>query len=385
MQLSGSRASKGSHDRRLAPRSAGATAPSTAGPAAELRAVIEAMPEAVLICDAHDRVRIANGGADRLFAGRPVHDLDDLRSRFDSLPAGALPEKKLTARPRHLPNRWFEIQTVQIGRGEASDALLVRAAESGDDAGGAGNGGQIVILRDVTSTHEEKQERRAFLSILSHELRTPITTIYAGSRVLARRRKDSGRTLQASQEIAADISAEAAKLYDVVEDLLVLTRVEQGVLDLSEEPVLLQRIVQTTTRVIRSRRSDVAFVVEGATNPPAVRADPLYVEQVVRNLVSAAARFGGPSSPIVIRFTPSETEVSVSVLDRGPDLTAEELASSYILTDPPAGPRRFGLGIALFVCRRLVETMRGRVWVQRRQDGGGAEFGFALPRYVEAD
>jgi signal transduction histidine kinase len=371
MQFPGSRVSKGSNDRRLVPRSAGA--PSSAGPAVELRAVIEAMPEAVLICDERDRVRIANGGADRLFAGRPVIDLDDLRSRFDSIPAGTLPEQALTARPRQMPNRWFEIRSVPVGRGEAADAAR--------DARG---GGRIVILRDVTTIHEEKEERRAFLSILSHELRTPITTIYAGSRVLARRRKDSRRTAQASQEIAADISAEAAKLYDVVEDLLVLTRVEQGVLDLSEEPVLLQRIVETTTRVIRSRRPDVPFVVEGATNPPAVRADPLYVEQVIRNLVSAAARFGGPSSPIVIRFTPSEKEVAVSVLDRGPDLTADELASSYVLTDPPAGPRRFGLGIALFVCRRLVETMRGRVWVQRRQDGG-AEFGFALPRYVEAD
>jgi signal transduction histidine kinase len=384
MQVSGSRASKGPHDRRLAPRSAGATAPSSAGPAVELRAVIEAMPEAVLICDAEDRVRIANGGADRLFAGRPVHDLDDLRSRFDSLPAGTLPDKALTARPRHQPNRWFEIRSVHIGRGEESDAPLSRAAEQEDAARGGRDGGQIVILRDVTSTHEEKEERRAFLSILSHELRTPITTIYAGSRVLARRRTSTTRTIQATQDIAADISAEAAKLYDVVEDLLVLTRVEQGVLDLSEEPVLLQRIVETTTRVIRSRRADVPFVVEGAANPPAVRADPLYVEQVVRNLVSAAARFGGPSSPVVIRFTPSENEVSVSVLDRGPDLTADELASSYVLTDPPAGPRRFGPGIALFVCRRLVETMRGRVWVQPRQDGG-AEFGFALPRYVEAD
>jgi K+-sensing histidine kinase KdpD len=172
----------------------------------------------------------------------------------------------MMVRPRALPNRWFELRTFPVDR-------LESGAEPTE------LGGKIIVLRDVTAAREDRAERRAFLSILSHELRTPITTIYAGSRVLARRDASRG---SGAQEIARDISAEAARLYDVVEDLLVLTRAEQHLLELSEEPILLQRVVEAAIRVARGRTPEIPLVMEGATEPPAVAGDAVYVEQVVR-------------------------------------------------------------------------------------------------------
>ena len=337
--------------------------------ASELRAVINAMPEAVVVCDPDDRIRLVNPAADRLFAPRPVHDRGDFLSRFDP-PAPPEPrEEPVVVQPRDLPNRWFEFREFPIGRPDPP----TRGA--GRDAGG-----RIMVLRDVTADQEERAQRHAFMSILSHELRTPITTIYAGSRVLAKREA----TTTALREIALDISAEAARLYDVVEDLLVLTRTEEGVLELADDAVLLQRVVEGAVRVARARTSDVPLLIDGTRDPPAVRGDAIYIEQVVRNLVTAAARFGGPDVPVVVRLDATSDEVSAVVLDRGPNLTADDLRSSFALSEAPAGGRRWGLGIGPFVCRRLVEAMRGRIWAQRR-DGGGAEFGFALPRYTEPD
>ena len=340
------------------------------GPAPELLAVIDAMPEPVLVCDRRDRVRVANPAADRLFAGRPVQDAGDLLSRFEPMP-GANDQNggPVTLQPRTIPNRWFELRTIPLDRGG-------EGAEGSEDSTSPDEVGQIIVLRDVTAAREARAERRAFLSILSHELRTPITTIYAGSRVLARR--EPGRA-SGAREIARDISAEAARLYDVVEDLLVLTRTEQGVLELSDEPILLQRVVEGAIRVARGRTPDVPIVATGTTEPSAVEGDAVYVEQVVRNLVTSAARFAGPNVPVVIRLEEGDAEVSLEVLDRGPDLSAAELETSFALVDG-GGVRASGLGIALFVCRRLIEAMRGRVWVRAR-DGGGAVFGFALPRY----
>jgi signal transduction histidine kinase len=349
---------------RVAPRSALAPSSQASKPQEpELRAVIDAMPEAVLVCDPRDRVRIANPAADRLFAGRPVVDAGDLLSRFEPLPGKPPPDEPMVLRPRSVPNRWFELRTFPVERFEA-------------DAEPSEKGGKIIVLRDVTAAREDRAERRAFLSILSHELRTPITTIYAGSRVLARR---DARLVGGSREIARDISAEAARLYDVVEDLLVLTRAEQDLLELSEEPILLQRVVEGAVRVARSRSADVPILTSGATEPPAVSGDAVYVEQVVRNLVTSASRFGQPGSPVVIHLAEGDDEVSLSVLDRGPNLTPAEMETSFALTDDAAA-RASGLGIAMFVCRRLIEAMHGRVWVAARE-GGGAEFGFALPRY----
>lgn len=352
---------------RVAARSGAAPAGGMAA-ASELRAVINAMPEAVVVCDPDDRIRLVNPAADRLFAPRPVHDRDDFLSRFDP-PAPEPREEPVVVQPRDVPNRWFELREFPIGRPDPP-------------ARGAGRhvGGRILVLRDITTDREERAQRHAFLSILSHELRTPITTIYAGSRVLAKREA----TTTALRDIALDISAEATRLYDVVEDLLVLTRVEQGVLELADDAVLLQRVVEGAIRIARARSSDVPLLIEGMRDPPAVRGDAIYIEQVVRNLVTAAARFGGPDVPVVVRLEATGDEVSATVLDRGPKLTAEDLRTAFALTEAPAGGRRWGLGIGPFVCRRLVEAMRGRIWARRR-DGGGAEYGFALPRYAEPE
>jgi K+-sensing histidine kinase KdpD len=185
----------------------------------------------------------------------------------------------------------------------------------------------------------------------------------------------------AGGEIAADISAEAAHLYDVVEDLLVLTRAEQGLLELSEEPVLLQRLVESTVRIVERRSPVVPIVRAGTTDPPAVRGDPIYIEQAIRNLVTAASRFGGPEAPVEVRLSSDDHEVSLRVLDRGPDLRRPEAERLLDLVDEPRSPR-LGTGIGPFVSRRIVESLGGRIWASPR-DEGGLEIGFALPRYDE--
>lgn len=348
--------------RRLAPRSVAAPSEAASGSLAELRAVLGAVPEAVLVCDADGRVRFANPAVDRLFPGRPVVDQRDLMSRFEPLPAGSPADTTLVVRPTWMPNRWFELRSVPLGR--------------------AGQGkGRILVLRDVTSSHEQRAERRAYLSILSHELRTPITTIYAGSRLLARRIR---RGSPPPDQLAADISVEAARLYDLVEDLLALTRLERDLLELSDEPVSLPRVVEAAIRTVALRSPGVPVIVAGSTDPPAVRGDAAYVEHAVRNMLLSATRFGGPGVPVIVRIEPTDGEVAVRLLDRRGDDSPAQLSMSYSLVDQPTAPSRLGLGIPLFVARRLVEAMAGRVWARPRKDGG-AELGFVLPVYAEAD
>jgi signal transduction histidine kinase len=349
--------------RKLAARSAGSPAESASGSLAELRAVLDAVAEAVLVFDAEGRVRYANPAVDRLFQGRTITNHRDLMSRFEPLPAGSPTEGTLLVRPTRTPNRWYELRSVPLGRQAHSP-------------------GRILVLRDVTSSHDEGSERNAYLSILSHELRTPITTIYAGSRLLSRRlRRRDGPP---PDQIAADINVEAARLYDLVEDLLALTRVERELLDVSEEPVSLPRTVDAAIRTVAARSPGVPIIAAGATDPPAVRGDGDYVEHAVRNLVASAIRFAGNDAPVIVRVEPGEGEVAVRVLDRRPDASAAELSMSFALVDEPTAPRRLRLGIPLFVTRRLIEAMGGRVWARPRPDGG-AELGFSLPAYADAD
>jgi signal transduction histidine kinase len=337
------------------------------GGLAVIRSMITGLPEPILLTDDHDRVRLTNPAADQLFAGRPVGDREDLLSRFEpgrpERPAMNPTEASSPVRLRQEPGRLFSIESFPLGR-----------HGSGHGAPGTGS---VFVLRDVAEGRDSRAEREAFLSIMSHELRTPITTIYAGSSVLAR---GADLSRAASHALALDISAEAARLYDLVEDLIVIARIEREVIDPSDEPVLLQRVADVTTRVLASRAPDVPFVRDGITDPPPVRGDATYIEQCARDLALAATRFGGPDRPVTLRLDhdAASGEVIFRVLDQGPQLSAVERARAFDLHGDSALGRMAGIGVGPFVARHLVEVMGGHVWARNRPDRG-VEMAFALP------
>ena len=345
-------------------------------------AVIEALPEAVFVTDADGRLSLTNGAADRLFAAEPIHDRADLLSRFEEVaparadhrpgPRGGADGPRLrTVRPRDQPNRWFALRTVPLDPSRDG-------GPPGTDGGDPGP--TVFVLRDVTDSKDLRPEREAFLAVLSHELRTPITTIYAGSSVLARRPTLSP---PATQILAQDISAEAARLYDLVEDLLVLARLERRVLDPLDEPVAIGRAIDATLRMAAARLPDAPIVRHGVAHPPYVHGDATYVEQACRNLILASARYAGPGVEraliVETRVDREAGEVAVAVIDRGPRLTEHELTRAFELPDPSAIGRLAGSGIGPFVCRHLIEAMGGRTWACNRTDGPrGVEMGFSL-------
>lgn len=352
-----------------------------------VQAVIDALPEAVFVTESDGELRLTNPAADRMFAGQPVHDRADLLSRFEEIapdsrrrrPTG-LPSSEappVTVRPRDQPNRWFALRTVELEpeRPEAS------GGPAGPDAAGfdVPSGPTVFVLRDVTDSRDLRPVREAFLAVLSHELRTPITTIYAGSSVLARHPTLSA---PATRTLARDISAEAARLYDLVEDLLVLARLERSALDPHDEPVLVQRSVDATVRMLGDRLVDSPIERRGDIDVPPVRGDATYVEQACRDLILGAIRYAGPDPDrrlvVEVSSDPAAGEVTVSVLDRGPALTADDLDRAFELPDESAIGRLASSGVGPFVSRHLVEAMGGRVWARNRTDGGGVEMGFAL-------
>jgi signal transduction histidine kinase len=340
-----------------------------------LRPVIDRLPEAVLITDADGAVRATNAAADRLFAERPVRDDVDLLSRFEDLGRAPKrtgqdePTRRLTVRPRHQPNTWFALDRVPLqsmgrddGRGEADDAT-----------------GAVYLLRDVSDSGDLQAEREAFLAVLSHELRTPLTTIYAGSSVLAKRPRLSP---PATRTLALDISAEAARLYDLVENLLVIARLERRILDPLDEPVDLGRTVDAAVRTLAERFPDTRIVRTGVRRPAPVHGDATYVEQALRNLLLAAVTVteGTPEQTIEVRVDVDEPgrEVAVRVLDRGPALLPEELERAFELPSTSATGRLATMGMGPFVVRHAVDAMNGRTWARNREDGG-LEMSFALP------
>jgi two-component system sensor histidine kinase KdpD len=243
----------------------------------------------------------------------------------------------------------------------------------------------ILVLRDVTGAREREQARDAFIGVLSHELRTPVTTIYAGSELLARGETKLDEAARVG--IFKDIHAEAERLHRLVEDVVALTRFGEGALEIGNEPVLLQRVLPAVVRSEQGRWPTGRLELELPYDLPPVGGEATYVEQVVRNLLANAMKYSGSDAVvrILVEVAPSGAEVQVRVLDAGPgfpEADAERLFELYYRS-PSVSRKVSGSGVGLFVCARLIDAMGGSVWAVNHE-GAGAEFGFAL-RVIPGD
>jgi PAS domain S-box-containing protein len=339
--------------------------------AAELNAVIRAMGEAVVVCTIEGAITLTNPAADALFPGLEPRAYRDILGQLED-PDSVAPRLGEAGGPVELrttgeQDRWIELSTYPVVSGTS-------LASTADET--------IVMMRDVTRARRLEAVRQTFIGVLSHELRTPVTTIFGGAKLLAR--PNSNLDPETRLGIFRDIHEEAERLQRLVEDVVALNRFGEDAGEIGWEPVLIQRLLPRVVQSEDGRWPGVTFDLEVETGLPTVSADPTYVEQVVRNLLSNAAKYGGLDSTVVIRAEAGEREVIVRVLDDGPGFPVEETDRLFELfyRSPGTASAAGGAGIGLFVCARLIRAMGGRIWARLRDDHG-AEFGFALPELDE--
>ena len=231
------------------------------------------------------------------------------------------------------------------------------------------------FIRDITREREAETARDRFLEILSHELRTPVTSIYGGAKLLAR----GSITTEQQLELVEDVGAEADRLYRLVEDLIVLARAERGGTHTTLEPVSLDHLVERVVTAIRPRWPTVEFQFASQSSGIPVEGDEVYLEQVLRNLLTNAAKYAESGRLVEVEIERGELESIVRVLDRGPGIDPTEVERLFEIDyrSPKTRSLAQGSGIGLFVARWLIESMGGRIWAQPRP-GGGSEFAFSL-------
>jgi signal transduction histidine kinase len=295
---------------------------------------------------------------------------------------------------------WLAVPIVRHGVGIGLvevDSTEVDAFSAADEELLASVVGVLAGHVELAAHHAVQQRanalREAFIGVISHELRTPITTIYGLARVLRQRGDELSDEVR--RQSIVDIEAESDRLYRLVEDLLVLSRAESGRVEFEAEPISLGRLVQRIVEAEAERRPDRKFDIRQRPGMALIEAEPTYVEQVIRNLLTNAAKYSSTPDPIEIEMeTTDETvgggaltaagaerpEAIVRVLDRGIGIDDETSAHAFDLFFRTRDATRMasGAGIGLFVSRQLIEAMGGRTWLLPR-DGGGTEAGFALP------
>jgi len=339
---------------------------------ARFRAALEAHPGILIVTEPDGRIGYANGQALRSLGYSATeirrHRFDDVLVRRDPAGDQSSSEHPATGQARRRDGSTFPVE------------YAVSSFEA------QGEPASLAVIMDITARIENDHLRSTFIGILSHELRTPVTAIYGGSQVLLSRgdRLDPA----VANELLTDIAAEAERLHRLIENLLVLARVERGEDIAGGEPVLLQHVLPSIVERERELWLGTDITVTIPPGLPTVRGHDAYVTQVIRNLLSNAVKYGGPGSTVQVaveRADGADDGVAIRVLDDGPgfDAAAVEHLFDLYYRAPGAASAVPGAGIGLFVCRQIVTALGGTIWARLRPEGG-AEFGFRLPIY-EAD
>ena len=344
-----------------------------------LDTVVAQMPVGVAVADRDGRIQYRNTAFDQILHGVAVENLTD-DSWHGLHPDGTryhpadLPVSRSLAGGEVVVN---EEMNLVVPDGPTA-AIMQTSAPVYDRSGEVI--GAVAVTTDVTARRKAEQLRDAFLSVLSHELRTPVTTISGCAQLLVARGKRLGAPTR--QELASDIAAESDRLCRMIDDLLVLARAERGVDLTVRDAALVQHRLEAVVAALAAEWPDRRFMCEIPEDVPPVTGDDGYLDQVLWNLLSNAAKYG--RREVAARIKVRAEEVELAVLDDGPGIpTAEQERIFELFTRVEATSRLPGTGIGLFVVRRLVEAMGGRIAVTNRP-AGGAAFTVALPRYTEA-
>lgn len=226
----------------------------------------------------------------------------------------------------------------------------------------------VARLREVDLAKSE------FVSVASHEFRTPLASILGVLSTL--RTHGDGLEPSLREELLAGAEAQALRLARLVDDLLTVSRIEDGALRLDMQPVETDWLVSQAIQVSRTRdrvRADLGGVQQ-------IRCDADQMVRVLTNLIDNAGKYSPPEGAIFVTVTEGPSTVSVSVRDEGPGIPKERRAEVFDrfrrLGERPEKP---GAGLGLYITRCLVEAHGGTIRVDEAP-GGGADFNFTIPQ-----
>ncbi len=345
--------------------------------------IVSGLDEGLLLLDENRRIILANPAACTLL----------------SLPAEALLGKPAAevAKTNDLLREILRPLDVEAARREqaVADAPLLRIAQRGEEAfyrlamqelvsfneARQKNEfvGQIITLRNVSDYKKLDQVKSNFLATVSHELKTPLSSININTKLL----QDERLPADERQRITGHIRQETQRLQRMVSELLDVSRLDAGAgIQLDLHPTSLADVVRFATSTVEPQLRDkrIALDLQLPAELPLVRADVEKATWVLINLLANAIRYAPSGEPLTVRAAVAGAFVQVSVQDRGPGIAAENHDKIFqrFAQIPDKTGYRGGSGLGLSIAREFITTQGGRLWVESEL-GSGSTFSFTLP------
>jgi PAS domain S-box-containing protein len=236
----------------------------------------------------------------------------------------------------------------------------------------------LLAIEDITDRKEIERRKDDFLSIASHELKTPLTTIKGYMQVLQRNIPDN-----ASEKFSITMGKVAQyidRLNSLIAELLDVSRIQTGNIELHEAPIDFDKMVAEAVEGIQTSAPNHRIILSGSTNV-SILADESHIIQVLNNLISNAIKYGPDSSVVEVHISNVSEYVKVSVKDSGVGMTSEDTKKVFerFYRGNDVQKRFPGMGIGLYVCDQIIKNHKGTLWVDSEK-GKGSTFSFTLPK-----
>jgi len=349
----------------------------------KMESMLEGSAEGIMSVDARRRVVGFNAAMERMTGhpreqvlGLPCYQILNFRDWEDRSICNTT-RCPMVTRPNGGPSTCELQGKIHSADGQDIEVALVYSVTRSRVTGRADKA--VINVRDIKRLRDIENLRSAFLSMLGHELQTPLSIIKGYTSTLARSdAKWNKKTLREGLEV---IEEECDRLSKLVNRLLLASRIESRTVTLKKEPVQLPAMASKVVRRLESVTAIHEFEVDFAPDFPEVYADPDRMEEVLTNLVDNAIKYSPKGGRIAITGRTSRDRVEVAVSDNGIGIPRRELGrvfERFRRGENSQVQKVRGMGLGLYICKSIVEAHGGKIEVSS-EAGKGSEFKFTLP------
>ncbi len=238
--------------------------------------------------------------------------------------------------------------------------------------------GEVIILNNITPFHELDIAKTNFIATVSHELKTPISSILMSASLLEDERIGNANTEQ--KHLIQNIKEDSDRLLRITGELLKLTQVEAGKIQLNKQKILPNEIIQLAieSNKTHAQQHHIAIQTQSQQGLPAIEADQQKTEWVLSNLISNAIRYSYNDSYIIVSAEQKSNSIIFSVRDFGKGIDADYTNKIFARYFRVPGSKEEGTGLGLAICKEFIEAQGGKIWVESNI-GEGSTFFFQLP------
>lgn len=345
-------------------------------------AVFRFTEEGIVIFDVHGQIVGFNPAASKLTGfttgdaiGRPISEILRLASLEGASLSRLAPVAAVLSEGKTIAKNEQLIET------KAGEQLWMEISYSPifDNVGRVTSG--IAIIRNIQKDHEVEEIKSDFISIVSHELRTPLSAIKGFLSMTLK--GDFGELNNKQFHYLTRVYQASQRMIDLVEDLLDVSYIESGKINLNQTPIALENVIQDVVSELASMgfEKQITLRVNRKHRLPLVLADESRSRQILVNLVNNAIKYSFPKSEVNIDFKVEGDELITSISDQGVGVSpsqVDRIFQKFGRIYNPMSTQAGGTGLGLYIVKRLVESHGGRIWVTSRE-GKGSRFSFSLP------